>query len=138
MWMSRVLGDDHYERISHVTVGVACYLKIPHCSVAMSAEHRSKFSLLHRQWWRLRMSEKFSSRTKTQNKHNKNIHIKLTYKSSGIAILDVTQLAVPPSKIHVRFKATNWPMETVCTFLSFLTFVFFPLSYFFLYKLIYA
>ena len=31
--------------------------------MAMSAEHRSKFVALHRQWWRLHMSEKFSSGT---------------------------------------------------------------------------
>ena len=32
--------------------------------MAMSAEHRSKFAALHRQWWRLHMSYKFSSGTK--------------------------------------------------------------------------
>ena len=37
--------------------------------MAISAEHRSKFGALHRSWWRLRMSEKFSSGTKTPNKH---------------------------------------------------------------------
>ena len=31
--------------------------------MAMSAEHRSKFASLHRQGWRLHMSEKFSSGT---------------------------------------------------------------------------
>ena len=41
-----------------------CTLKNPHCSMAMSAEHRSKFAAFHRQWWRLHMSEKFSSGTK--------------------------------------------------------------------------
>ena len=30
--------------------------------MAISAEHRSKFATLHRQWLRLKMSEKFSSR----------------------------------------------------------------------------
>ena len=32
--------------------------------MAMSAEHRSKFAALLRQWWRLQMIEKFSSGTK--------------------------------------------------------------------------
>ena len=31
--------------------------------MAMSAEHRSKFAAIHRQWWHLDMSEKFSSGT---------------------------------------------------------------------------
>ena len=53
-------------------------LKNPHCSMAMSAEHRSKFAALYRQWWRLHMSETFSSGTinskqtnKQTNKHTK-------------------------------------------------------------------
>ena len=36
--------------------------------MAMSAEHKSKFEALHRQWWHLEMSEKFSNGTKTPNK----------------------------------------------------------------------
>ena len=32
--------------------------------MAMSAEHRSIFAALYQQWWRLHMSEKFSSGTK--------------------------------------------------------------------------
>ena len=32
--------------------------------MSMSAEHKSKFTALHRQWWRLHMSEKFLSGTK--------------------------------------------------------------------------
>ena len=35
--------------------------------MAISAEHRSKFAALHWSWWRLQMSEKFSSGTKTFN-----------------------------------------------------------------------
>ena len=53
-------------------------LKNPHCSMDMSAEHRSKFAALQRQWWRLHMSETFSSGTinskqtnKQTNKHTK-------------------------------------------------------------------
>ena len=37
----------------------------------MSAEHRSKFLALHRQWWRLHMSKKFSSGTKNPKQTNK-------------------------------------------------------------------
>ena len=43
--------------------------------MAMSAEHRSKFAALHRQWWRLHMSEKFANGTinpKQTNKQTKN------------------------------------------------------------------
>ena len=36
--------------------------------MAISVEHRSKFAALNRQWWRLQMSEKFSSgRSKQTN-----------------------------------------------------------------------
>ena len=45
-------------------------LKNPYCSMAMSAEHRSKFAALHRPWWRLYMSEKFSSGTKSHKQTN--------------------------------------------------------------------
>ena len=39
-------------------------LKNPHCSMAMSAEYRSTFAALHRQWWRLHRSKKFLRGTK--------------------------------------------------------------------------
>ena len=42
-------------------------LKNHHCSIAITAEHRSKFAALHWSWWRLHMSEKLSSGTKTFN-----------------------------------------------------------------------
>ena len=42
-----VLGFAHYKRMPRVTVGVARYLKIPHCSMTMSAKHRSIFAALH-------------------------------------------------------------------------------------------
>ena len=46
----------------------------PHCSVAISAEHRSKFVTLYRQWWLLHVSEKLSSWMKNpkQTKQNNN------------------------------------------------------------------
>ena len=39
--------------------------------MAISAEHRSKFAALHRQWWHLHMSEKFSSGTINHKQINK-------------------------------------------------------------------
>ena len=38
--------------------------------MAMSAEYRSKFSALQRQWWRLHMSEKISSGKKKTKKQS--------------------------------------------------------------------
>ena len=54
----------------HSTCGT---LKNPHCWMAISTctEHRSKFAALHRQWWRLQMSEKSSSRMKNTKQTNK-------------------------------------------------------------------
>ena len=40
--------DDHYKR--YARVAWCGMLKNPHCLMAMSAEHRSKFAALHRQW----------------------------------------------------------------------------------------
>ena len=42
-----VLGDDHYKRMLRVTVSVARQ-RVLNCSMAMSAEHMSKFEALHR------------------------------------------------------------------------------------------
>ena len=42
--------------------------------MAMSAEHRSKFAALHREWWRLHIGEKFSSGIR-KSKQNKKIYI---------------------------------------------------------------
>ena len=46
-------------------------LKNPHCSMAVCAEHRSKFATLHRLWWHFHMSEKFSRGRKTLNKRKR-------------------------------------------------------------------
>ena len=51
---------------------VPCYsrcgtLKNPHCLMAISAEHRSTFATVQRQWVRLCISEKFSRGTKNSN-----------------------------------------------------------------------
>ena len=43
--MSRVLGDDHYKRMSRTTVGVGGGLKNPHCSMVKSAEYKSKVAV---------------------------------------------------------------------------------------------
>ena len=45
--------------------------------MAVSAEHRSKFATLHWQWWRLQMSEKFSSGTKNSKQTNKKRILKI-------------------------------------------------------------
>ena len=42
--------------------------------MAMSAEHRSQFAALHRPWYRLHMSEKFSSGTKNHPPPQKKLH----------------------------------------------------------------
>ena len=47
--------------------------------MAMSAVHRSKFAALHRQWWRLQMSEKFSSGTKNYKQTNKQTNKQNSY-----------------------------------------------------------
>ena len=44
--------------------------------MAMSVEHRSKFEALRRQWWRLQMSEEFSSRTINLIQTNKQTNFK--------------------------------------------------------------
>ena len=51
---------------------VPCYsrcgtLKNPHCFMAISAEHRSTFATVQRQWRRLCISEKFFRGTKNSN-----------------------------------------------------------------------
>ena len=63
MWVSRVLGLDPFKRMPRVTVGVS--------PMVMSAEHRSEFEALHRQWWRLHMSENFSRGTINPKQTNK-------------------------------------------------------------------
>ena len=41
----RVLGDEHY--IGCPVSQLMCHAKIPHCTMAMSVEHKSKFSALY-------------------------------------------------------------------------------------------
>ena len=49
------------------------HVKEPHCSMAMGAEHMSKFASLHRQWGHLHKSEKFLSVTKNPKQTVKHI-----------------------------------------------------------------
>ena len=55
--------------------------------MAMNAEHRSRFASLHRQWWRLHMSE-FSNKINKQMQINKHISmdicIILTFKKDDV------------------------------------------------------
>ena len=62
-----VFGDGHYKRMPRVTEG--WHLKNTHCSMAMSAEHRSKFAAVHRQWRRLRVKNlEWDENSKQTNK----------------------------------------------------------------------
>ena len=82
--------------------------KNPHCSMATSAEHRSKFAALHRQWWRLYMSEKFSSRTINPIQTNK----QTTYFFFGLTVKltivhrKLTFQILLPTTVH-RFTYTT-------------------------------
>ena len=61
IFFSRMLGIRcEYHRSSEMTIikgrpvsQWVRHVKEPHCSIAMSAEHRSKFAALYRQWWNL-------------------------------------------------------------------------------------
>ena len=57
VWVTRVLADG----LCHSRCGT---LTNPRCSMAKSSEHRSKCAVLHLSWWRLHMSENFTSGTK--------------------------------------------------------------------------
>ena len=68
-------------------------LKNSHYSIAMSAEHRSKFAALRRQWWRLLMSEKFSSGTKNPTQTNKlNLYHRMDFKSFELGMISSIRL----------------------------------------------
>ena len=66
--MPLVLGDNQYKTDApcHNRFGT---LKNLNCSMALGAEHRSKFAALHRQWCRLQMTNSRVGR-KTPNKKN--------------------------------------------------------------------
>ena len=74
-------------------------LKNSHCSVAITAEHRSKFAVLNRQWRRLQMSKQFSKGTKIPKTNNptKNLHmmprrdpVKNRYPNRLVIVIDKT------------------------------------------------
>ena len=76
--VTRVRVDDQYacKQMPHCHSRCGT-LKNPHCSMALSAEHRSTFAALHRQWCRLWMREKFFNGTKNSiKKHTKKIRKK--------------------------------------------------------------
>ena len=80
-------------------------LKNPYCSIAISAEHRSKFAVLHRQWLRLQMSENISSGRK---------NYKLTNKQKILYVLFFTKNF--REKVDVNYKSVNnidiiWPIS---------------------------
>ena len=71
--------------------------------MAMSAEHRSKFAVLHRYWWRLHMGEKFSSGTinpiqknPKNNNNNKWYHRQdfLSRRVVSVVIIDLKYMCV--------------------------------------------
>ena len=69
--------------------------------MAVSAQHRSKFAALHRQWWRLHMSKKFSSGTETLKKNkqtNKQTTREngLSYSKERIVVVEETNLFTYP------------------------------------------
>ena len=56
-------------------------------------EHRSRFAALHLQWWRLHMSEKFSSGTKNLKQTNKQYYVHIwciLSTSKGISLFSCT------------------------------------------------
>ena len=61
--------------------------------MALSAEQWSKFAVLHRQWWRLHMSEKFSSGTINSKQTKKNL------KSESVWT-DIYNLFALESRVH--------------------------------------
>ena len=70
-------------------------LKNPHCRMTMSAEQRSKFAIVQRQWWswRLNMSKNFSSGTKN-HEQPKNIIIHIIRSSFWRSFYDNISLII--------------------------------------------
>lgn len=67
--MSRLLG--YYLNTGFVCGSRCGTVKNPH-SFAVSADHRSNFTVLHREWWRVQLSEKFSRGTESTKQNKKN------------------------------------------------------------------
>ena len=83
VWVSR--GSSEMTIINGCPVSQKVWnAKEPSLLMAMSAEHRSKFAPLHRQTWRLHMSEKFSSGTINSKKNpNKQTIKKMSFFVQG-------------------------------------------------------
>ena len=70
--------------------------------MVMSAEHMSKFAALLRQWWRLHMSEKFSSGTKKPQTNEKENSLFL---KNYNAILSNAEMKLSMYKVNTRSQA---------------------------------
>ena len=66
--------------------------------MTMSAEHRSKFAAHIRQWWRLHMSEKFSSGTINSIKKHPTIILRLLHLNKQEQVIERTDF------IHIDGK----------------------------------
>ena len=79
--------------------------------MSLSAEHKSKFAALRRQWWRLHMSEKFSSGTKKPNeKTNKSYIIIVKF-----AVLKVFYVKILPRSLWtVILQSRGCVWEAYC------------------------
>ena len=103
--MSRLLGY-------YLNTGFACgsrcgTLKNPHY-FAVSADHRSNFTVLHREWWRVHLSEKFSRGTESA-KQKKNTHKKTRkYRCDlNFAVITMWETCRNPNNIEYHFLSQN-------------------------------
>ena len=67
-----VTGPRRWPLLTDVLCHSKCVkLKNLSCQMVVGAEHRSTFAVLHRNWWRLHVSVKFSSGTNNPKQANK-------------------------------------------------------------------
>ena len=73
--------------------------------MAISAEHMLKVVTLHRQWWRIQMSEKFSSGTKKSKQTNKTQSLRLysptQYQNEAISNLHFQWFSLCAQDLHI-------------------------------------
>ena len=83
--------------------------------MALSAEHRSKFAALHRQWKRLQMSEKISSGTKNSKETNLQICSGVGLKSitKGQCNMQIHLYSVHQHEIPISHAKTNKPNQRI-------------------------
>ena len=74
--------------------------------MAMNGDYRSKFTVLQRQWWRLHMSEKFSSGT---------INIKQSKKQTNLFVRSFSSC----SRIFLTHVETSPLSEKNCNLLTY-------------------